>query len=124
MSEHKTIVVGLIHDENNIILVKQAYDYRLWTLPGGKVDKGESLVQAASCEVHEETGLIAEPVGLYGVRDKPTQTVFVFDMKITGGKMVERMPGEINAVQWFRRGSFEAAMERSNNFLPTSWSDS
>lgn len=116
MSEHKRIVVGLIHDGNNILMVKQAYGSRLWTLPGGRVEDGESLVQAVSREVREETGLIAEAVGLIGIRDKATQTVFVFAIKITGGKLVESVPGEIDAVRWFRRESYEAAKDEIEQF--------
>ncbi|MEO1656366.1 MAG: NUDIX hydrolase [Pseudomonadota bacterium] len=37
-----------------------------WSIPGGKVEYGESLYKAIVREVEEETGIICEPVGLIG----------------------------------------------------------
>jgi ADP-ribose pyrophosphatase len=51
-----------VDDRNRVLLVRQ---YRLpagqylWELPAGKVDKGESVLQAAKRELIEETGLRA-----------------------------------------------------------------
>jgi len=41
----------------------------LFTLPGGGVECGESLVEAVQREVREETGLAIEPVALAGARE-------------------------------------------------------
>ena len=52
-----------VDDKNRILLVRQ---YRLparaslWELPAGRVDKGESLLQAAKRELREETGFKAK----------------------------------------------------------------
>lgn len=32
----------------------------LWSVPGGKLERGETLAQAVAREVHEETGLVVE----------------------------------------------------------------
>jgi 8-oxo-dGTP pyrophosphatase MutT (NUDIX family) len=42
---------------NGVLLVRQAAGLKLWTLPGGKVKRDESLVRALKREVREETGL-------------------------------------------------------------------
>lgn len=37
-----------------------------WSIPGGKVEYGESLYKAILREVQEETGVVCEPIGLIG----------------------------------------------------------
>ncbi len=48
----------IIHYQGGIILIKRKNPPHGWALPGGFVDYGETLEQAASREAQEETGLI------------------------------------------------------------------
>jgi 8-oxo-dGTP diphosphatase len=41
----------------------------LWTLPGGRVEVGEALVEAVHREVMEETALKVDVIGLAGYRE-------------------------------------------------------
>ncbi len=47
----------IIHYQGGIILIKRKNPPPGWALPGGFVDYGETLEQAASREAFEETGL-------------------------------------------------------------------
>jgi ADP-ribose pyrophosphatase YjhB (NUDIX family) len=64
-------VMAWIEDaDTRVLLVRQANGLKLWTLPGGKVKPGESLVQALKREVREETGLQVQVGSLLGVLDR------------------------------------------------------
>ena len=64
-------VMAWIEDPTNgVLLVRQAAGLKLWTLPGGKVKRGESLVRALKREVKEETGLRIQVGSLLGVLDR------------------------------------------------------
>ena len=64
-------VMAWIEDsDQNILLVRQSTGLKLWTLPGGKVKRGESLVKALKREVYEETGLRVQIGSLLGVLDR------------------------------------------------------
>jgi 8-oxo-dGTP diphosphatase len=72
-------VMAWIEDsDKNILLVRQATGLKLWTLPGGKVKRGESLVKALKREVYEETAIrvqIGSLLGLLDRRDKDAITL-------------------------------------------------
>lgn len=62
----------IIHDEKRgIVLVKRKNPPHGWALPGGFVDYGESVEQAAIREAKEETSLDVLLRGLVGVYSDP-----------------------------------------------------
>src|ERR671914_266389 len=78
-----------LSDGESVLLVKQSYGNRYWSLPGGGVEAGESIDQAAIREVREETGLeirIKRVVGMYVKRDEEALAV-TFAGEVVGGTM-------------------------------------
>lgn len=67
-----TAVGAVVLQQEQVLLVRRAKPplQGEWSLPGGLVELGETLHQAVSREVLEETGLIIEPVSLLATFDK------------------------------------------------------
>lgn len=58
-------VTGILIEDNKILLVKQKVsDKRNWSLPGGKLEQGETIEQGIIREMKEETGFDVEIIRL------------------------------------------------------------
>lgn len=98
-----------VDEKSRILLVRQ---YRLparaslWELPAGRVDKGESVLQAAKRELREETGFKAKKwTKLASFFVSPgflaeKMTIFIASELTEGEK--EPMEDERIELQWFR----------------------
>jgi len=64
-------VSAAIVRDGKVLVVRRARKPALgvYTLPGGGVETGETLIEAATREVREETALTIEPVALAGYRE-------------------------------------------------------
>lgn len=51
--------VILLDNEDNILCVRANYGEKKWILPGGKIERSETSLDAVVSELAEETGLIA-----------------------------------------------------------------
>ena len=64
-------VSATIYREGRVLLARRAHapGRDLFSLPGGVVEAGETLAEAVTREVLEETGLTVEPIHLAGHRE-------------------------------------------------------
>lgn len=91
---------AILLDENgtNVLLTRRS-DNGQWCLPGGRVDAGESVAEAAAREVQEETGLQVRVKRLSGVYSDPDQLIVYPDGNqvhmIVLAFVVELVSGEI-----------------------------
>jgi ADP-ribose pyrophosphatase YjhB (NUDIX family) len=83
-------VTGVVIEDGRILLLNQDADAgRSWSLPGGKLEDGETLAGALVREMKEETGLDVEPGRLLYVCDHlPAQVVHMtFEARRVGGML-------------------------------------
>lgn len=78
--------------DGRLLLVQRGHEPSagLWSLPGGRVEPGETDEQAVIREVAEETGLTVRPGRLAGAVRRPGPGGVVFDIRdyqadVTGG---------------------------------------
>jgi len=64
----------VVNDAGEILLIRRS-DNDNWALPGGAIDLGESVVQAAIRETKEETGIDCEITGLVGIYSDPKHII-------------------------------------------------
>ena len=73
-----------------------------WALPGGRCDPGETPVEAALRELHEELGLELKPADVLGMLDDyPTRSGYLItprgELWATGNVQVSRSPDEVRS---------------------------
>ena len=80
--------IAIIRD-GRVVLTKRE-DFEVWCLPGGGVDSGESVAQAAIREAREETGLEVRLTRLVGIYSKPqwSDHDLLFAAEPVGGELI------------------------------------
>ncbi|MES5865540.1 NUDIX domain-containing protein [Bacillus cereus group sp. RP32] len=84
-------VTGILIEHEKVLLVKQKVANRNWSLPGGRVENGETLEEAIIREMREETGLEVKIKKLLYVCDKPDASPSLLHITF----LLERIEGEI-----------------------------
>lgn len=85
-----TRVTGIVIEDGQILLLDQDTEAaRSWSLPGGKVEPGETLEQALVREMREETGVEVEVGRLLYVCDVTNAQVvhITFEARRVGGQV-------------------------------------
>ena len=100
----------LIYKGGKILLQNRVKkDWQGWTLPGGHIEPGESIVDAVRREMKEETGLTVHSVELRGVKQFPIDEgryiVFLFRTDDFTGELLSSEEGKM---QWFDRSELPA----------------
>ena len=65
-----SVNVVVTNADGEVLLIRRS-DNDNWAVPGGAIDLGESLIQAAIRETREESGITCEITGLVGIYTDP-----------------------------------------------------
>jgi ADP-ribose pyrophosphatase YjhB (NUDIX family) len=69
-----SVNVVVVNDADQILLIRRT-DNGNWAVPGGGIDLGESVTQAAIRETREETGIDCEITGIVGIYSDPRHVI-------------------------------------------------
>ena len=100
-------------DRGRLLLIKRGHapGAGLWSLPGGRIEPGETDAEALVREMREETGLAVEPGQLIGTVRRPAQDGDVFDIRdyaarVTGGSL--RAGDDAAEARWVAPGELDS----------------
>lgn len=83
-------VGGVVHDEEGrLLLIQRANDPARgrWSLPGGRVEAGETDHEAVVRELREETGLVVAPAQLAGSITRGPYEIHDYACTVTDGAL-------------------------------------
>ncbi|MFC4737328.1 NUDIX hydrolase [Bacillus daqingensis] len=93
----------LLQKEGRVLLVHNK-KHDSWSLPGGGVEAGETLAQAAVREAKEETGLAVTLEGIAGINEafmKDNHVLFItFHGTVVGGAEQIEDTATVSAIKW------------------------
>jgi len=110
-------VGAVVVDGGRVLLVRRGREplKGQWSIPGGLLEVGESLVDGVAREVLEETGLIVEPVELIELLDRVHRedgrvryhyVIADYLCRVTGGVLLAASDAE--EVRWTERSEWNS----------------
>lgn len=106
-------IAGILIEDNQILLVQQKLsDKRNWSLPGGRLERGETISQGLIREMKEETGLDVEVVRMLYLCDVEVGSNTILHITF----LLRRLGGEIG----LPTNEFDANPIHDVRFVPVS----
>jgi ADP-ribose pyrophosphatase YjhB (NUDIX family) len=119
-----SVNVVVVNDAGEILMIRRS-DNGNWAVPGGAIDLGESMTEAAVRETREETGIECRITGLVGIYTDPKHVILytsngevrqefsiLLTAVATGGQPTPS--SESSEVRWVPRGDLaEYQLDRS-----------
>ena len=110
-------VGAVVVHEARVLLVRRGSEPLKghWTLPGGALEVGETIVEGVAREVREETGLLVEPLELVEFLDRIHReagrvryhyVIADYLCRVTGGEL--RAASDADAVRWVERAEWNS----------------
>lgn len=88
---HMVRLTGLLVINNEVLIIEQKVGGRSWYLPGGKLEKEETLEEGIIREMREETGALVEVERMVCIADShfknPAALHILFQLKLCGGEI-------------------------------------
>ncbi|OXM68346.1 MULTISPECIES: NUDIX hydrolase [Amycolatopsis] len=102
-------VGGILHDhEGRLLLVQRANEpgRGLWSIPGGRVEPGETDSEALVREMREETGLVVRPGALAGHVVRGRYEIYDYVCQVESGFL--QAGDDAADVRWVDEATFTA----------------
>jgi len=110
-------VGAVVVDEGRVLLVRRGTEPLKgeWSLPGGVLELGESLLSGVVREVQEETGLTVEPLELVELLDRIHRAndrvryhyvIADYLCRVSGGEL--KAASDADAVRWVERAEWNS----------------
>ena len=105
------VFAAIFDAQGRILCVRQGYGARKWTLPGGRMERGETPHEALVREVREETSFEVAPGDLIGVYSTPYKDALVLAFRATSlGRGLWHPTDEIDELGFFARDALPVPM--------------
>ena len=112
-----TVLCLIYQGDKYLLQDRVGEDWKGYTLPGGHIESGESIVDAVIREMKEETGLTIKNPKLCGVKQFPIKggryIVFLFKTDEYDGDVISSKAGEMH---WVKKEDL-SKLDLVNNFI-------
>jgi len=119
-----SVNVVVVNDAGEVLMIRRS-DNDNWAVPGGAIDLGESMVEAAIRETLEESGIECRVTGIVGIYTDPRHVILYtsngearqeFSIVLTASAVsgTPTPSDESSEVAWVRRADLDGySMDRS-----------